>query len=73
MAKFADVRKNALGAKNLEDYANNYIPKEDKGFGDFMHHVNLLRKNHINKHLDDLNMVDSKWLHKMKEILGYTN
>jgi len=55
-------------AQRLEDYANEHIPHEDDGFGDFMYHAELIRKGHLDIHREDMVKVQPRYLPIMKSI-----
>ena len=48
-------------ASILENYANENIKQNQKGFGDFMYHAELLRNGHLDVHRSDLPKVDRRY------------
>lgn len=56
-------------ASILENYANENIRENQKGFGDFMYHAELLRNGHLDVHKSDFNKVDKRYRAKMKTLI----
>lgn len=56
-------------ASILENYANANIRQNQKGFGDFMYHAELLRNGHLDVHKSDMSKVDKRYREKMKTLI----
>lgn len=54
----------------LERYANENIRQNQKGFGDFMYHAELLRNGHLDTHKTDLSKVDKRYREKLKTLIA---
>lgn len=54
----------------LENYANANIRQNQKGFGDFMYHAELLRNGHVDVHKKDLSKVDKRYREKLKTLIS---
>ena len=56
-------------ASILENYANENIKENQKGFGDFMYHAELLRNGHLDVHKTDLPKVDRLYKKKLEMLI----
>ena len=54
----------------LENYANENIKQNQKGFGDFMYHAELLRNGHLDVHRSDLPKVDKRYKKKLETLIS---
>jgi hypothetical protein len=54
----------------LENYANANIRQNQKGFGDFMYHAELLRNGHLDVHKSDLPKVDKRYRAKLETLIS---
>jgi hypothetical protein len=66
---FEKKEKHSALAQALEDYANDNIPQKEKAFGDFMYHAELIRNNHSDVHVEDMSMIEPKYLKIMQRII----
>jgi hypothetical protein len=57
-------------ASILENYANENIKENQKGFGDFMYHAELLRNGHLDVHKIDLPKVDRRYKKKLEMLIS---
>ena len=57
-------------ASILENYANENIKQNQKGFGDFMYHAELLRNGHLDVHRSDLPKVDRRYKKKLETLIS---
>jgi hypothetical protein len=57
-------------ASILENYANENIKENQKGFGDFMYHAELLRNGHLDVHKTDLPKVDRRYKKKLEMLIS---
>lgn len=57
-------------ASILENYANESIKQNQKGFGDFMYHAELLRNGHVDIHKKDLPKVDKRYRAKLETLIS---
>ena len=57
-------------ASILENYANENIKQNQKGFGDFMYHAELLRNGHLDVHKTDLPKVDRRYKKKLEMLIS---
>ena len=57
-------------ASILENYANANIKQNQKGFGDFMYHAELLRNGHLDVHKSDMPKVDKRYRAKLETLIS---
>jgi len=58
-------------ANAIENYANSNIPREEKAFGEFMYHAELLRKGHLGIHRQDLKTLPAKYQQIIRDLCEY--